>query len=100
MALKEVGRLITDSIRKSDLAARCQGGDFAILLPETSHIGATVQAKRFQKTVLKNPTLHKLGVTVMVGVSSMEETEVESPIDLIHSAEVVLERVKTGPFAL
>jgi diguanylate cyclase (GGDEF)-like protein len=100
LALKELGLMISENIRKSDLAARCQGGDFAILLPETSHIGATVKAKRFQKSVLKSPTLHRLGVTVQVGVSSMEETQVESAIDLIHSAEVVLERAKTGPFAL
>ncbi|MEK6776867.1 MAG: response regulator [bacterium] len=99
-ALKEIGRLISDSIRKSDLAARCHGDDFAILLPETSHIGATVQAKRFQKQVLKNPTLHELGVSVLVGVSSMEETEVQSIIDLIQAAEFDLERAKTGPFAL
>jgi two-component system cell cycle response regulator len=99
-ALQEIGRLITDSIRKSDLAARCQGDDFALLLPETSHIGATIKAKQFQKMVLKNPTLHKLGVTVLVGVSSIEETVVESPIDLIHAAEIELERAKTKPFAL
>lgn len=99
-ALQEVGQMITDSIRKSDLAARCHGDDFAILLPETSHIGATIHAKRFQKMVLKNPVLHKLGVSVLVGISSMEETEVKNPIDLIHAAEIELERIRTGPFAL
>ncbi len=99
-ALQEIGRLIKDFTRKSDLAARCQGDDFALLLPETSHIGATIKAKQFQKMVAKNPTLHKLGVTVLVGVSSMEETVVESPIDLIHAAEIELERAKTKPFAL
>jgi len=99
-ALRIIGRLINESIRKSDLAARCQGDDFAILLPETSLIGATVQAKRFQKLAFKNPTLHELGVSVQVGVSSMEETEVQSAIDLIHAAEIDLQRQKTGPFAL
>jgi diguanylate cyclase (GGDEF)-like protein len=98
--LEEVGRLISGSIRKSDLAARCQGGDFAILLPETSPIGATIQAKRFQNTARKSQLMHKLGVSVVVGVSSMEETEVEKPIDLIHAAEIELERLKIGPFAL
>ncbi len=99
-ALQMIGRLINESIRKSDLAARCQGDDFAILLPETSLIGATVQAKRFQKLAFKNPTLHELGVSVLVGVSSMEEIDVQSTIDLIHAAEIDLERQKTGPFAL
>ena len=100
LALQEVARTIADSIRKSDLAARCHGDDFAVLLPETSQIGATVKAKQLQKMVRKNPTLHELGVSILVGVSSMEETEVHSPVDLIHAAEIELERAKTGPFAL
>ena len=99
-ALREVARTISESIRKSDLAARCQGDDFAVLLPETSQIGATVKAKQLQKAVLRNPRLRDLGVHVLVGVSSMEETEVHSPVDLIHAAEIELERAKTGPFAL
>ena len=98
--LREVGRLVINTIRKCDVAARCLGDDFYILLPETNQSGSTIHVQRLLDCSNKNPLLHKLDISLFAGIATIEETRAEKPMDLIQAAEIELERSKNNSMSL
>jgi len=51
VVLKEIGRIIKESVREIDLACRYGGEEFALVLPETGPESAKVVAERIRKKV-------------------------------------------------
>src|SRR5262249_6007177 len=49
--LRRVGELLAGSVRQVDLAARCGGEEFAVIVPETDLDGALDLAERLRKTL-------------------------------------------------
>jgi diguanylate cyclase (GGDEF)-like protein len=49
--LSEIGRLLRERVRLSDLAARFGGEEFALILPFTAEDGALIAAERFRKAI-------------------------------------------------
>jgi two-component system, cell cycle response regulator len=94
--LAEVGRLIRESIRTEDVAARFGGEEFIAYLPERRADEALRAAERIRRTIEKEPLTHDgvtTGVTISIGVATFPEHggDIES---LIGRADKALYRAK------
>jgi diguanylate cyclase (GGDEF)-like protein len=71
-ALRHTAQLLTHQLRKSDLAARFGGEEFAVLLASTDHAGAHHLAEKVRAEVEHGRLVYdgaRLGVTVSIGVA-------------------------------
>ena len=85
VVLKEVSRVIKESVREIDLVARYGGEEFSILLPETDKKGALAVAERIRKKIevsVFKAYDETLKVTVSVGLAVY-------PIDASEASELV-----------
>ncbi len=109
--------LVGIGLRTADLVARYGGGEFAVLLPQTSRSGAEQVARSVLDAVAAlglahDASLTSLQVTVSVGVACYDEDsacwvppsaasrfaddlrDLSSPIDLVRSATMALQCAK------
>ena len=75
--LQAVARIITSCMRETDTAARVDGGEFAVILPETPASGAFWVAERIRSNVAKETFAlgeenHLFGCTVSIGIASAQ----------------------------
>lgn len=96
VVLKEIGRIIRESIREIDLACRYGGEEFAAMLPETPKEKAFVVAERIRKhiedTVFKAYD-ERLKLTVSIGVSAYPEDSANNT-GLVDAADEALYKGK------
>ena len=74
--LKEVARILDNTIRSGDVLARWGGEEFAILLPQTTIHQATRLAERIRSRISTQEIMHDsslLKTTVSIGVSARGE---------------------------
>ena len=92
--LREVAKVLNDSIRRPDIAARYGGEEFAIILPETDLKGALVLADRLRKYVEDldvNIDGEILKVTISLGITSYDPTKgKKSKVEIIEAADKAL----------
>ncbi len=95
--LCDVAAALQRSVRETDLVARYGGEEFAILLPRTPLAGALTVAERVWREVgaLHTGPQRSLTVTASLGVSSFPHQSVNSPEQLVHSADQSLYRAKS-----
>lgn len=67
--LSEVGALVHDNIRKSDMAARYGGDEFVIVLPNTSKSGALTLAKNLRDKLRSHDFLSAQGLNLRITAS-------------------------------
>jgi diguanylate cyclase (GGDEF)-like protein len=70
--LKEVARLIKNSIRKNDVAARYGGEEFTVILPDMNSEDAYIVAERIRESIEQHIFLmngHKITITISGGVA-------------------------------
>jgi diguanylate cyclase (GGDEF)-like protein len=79
--------------RRSDLAARTGGGEFALLLPETDERGGFLVAERLRRAVHRRLLDHAVPVTISFGLST-HPTHGEVPEELMRSAAHALSAAK------
>lgn len=94
--LKEVGRVVKESVREIDLVARYGGEEFSLILPETTREGAKVVAERIRDHVEKKIFKaydEELRLTVSLGLSMYPEDS-DNPKELIEKADVALYKAK------
>jgi diguanylate cyclase (GGDEF)-like protein len=79
--------------RRSDLAARTGGEEFALLLPETDERGGFLVAERLRRAVHRRLLDHAVPVTISFGLST-HPTHGEAPEELMRSAAHALAAAK------
>ncbi|TMB44456.1 MAG: diguanylate cyclase [Deltaproteobacteria bacterium] len=92
--LRAVGNAISRSIRVSDLAARYGGDEFAVILPQTPPEGAMRVCERLLRAISEAGFQDDSGkvcrVTASLGLAYYPADDVETPEDLVHSADGAL----------
>jgi diguanylate cyclase (GGDEF)-like protein len=97
--LKQVAEVVQDQIRQSDVAGRYVSEEFLVLCPSTDRASAQFLAERLRRRVAELSFTHEdeeFGVTISVGlvtVDGQNEFDVEA---IIQAAEQALESAKTG----
>lgn len=94
--LVEVGRIIRESIRLTDTAARYGGDEFAVVLPESDLGAAVVVAERIRERVARSPMRfgdHDIWTHVSIGVAEHERGLPAS--DLVARADQALYGAKS-----
>jgi diguanylate cyclase (GGDEF)-like protein len=97
-ALRHTAQLLTHQLRKSDLAARFGGEEFAVLLASTDRSGAEHLAEKVRAEVERGRLVHdgaRLGVTVSIGVA-VWPSDGRDPAALVAAADRALYAAKEG----
>lgn len=97
MVLAKIGKILKDCIRKSDLACRYGGEEFAVILPDTDVKKAKAVCERFRKIVAGHPFKHNLSqfnITISMGITSYNSFIDQSPIEILELADKALYQAK------
>lgn len=92
--LKEIGAMLTRTVRKSDLAARTGGEEFAVVMPGVSTDAATKSAERLRKQIASDPVAGLEGITASFGVT--ERREGDTAASLYSRVDSALYAAKDG----
>lgn len=98
--LKEMGSLLKQQFRATDLPARYGGEEFAVILPETDAVRAYTLAENLRLQTEKQVfaiNADKIPVTISVGVATVEYSERLAKLtetDLVLAADQSLYRAK------
>jgi diguanylate cyclase (GGDEF)-like protein len=97
--LKALGQLLDASAKRPmDIAARLEGGEFGILLPDTALEGALELAERIRLAVEETrvPSGESMtSVTISAGVITLIPSEDISAADMIVTAKTYLKTAKS-----
>jgi two-component system cell cycle response regulator len=96
LVLREFARRLISQLRIGDIAGRWGGEEFLVILPRTHLSGAVEVAERIRLTIAATPFYaagHDIVVTVSGGCALGPG---ESPMQLLHSADMRLYQAKSG----
>ncbi|MFC2170776.1 diguanylate cyclase [Calditrichota bacterium] len=95
VVLKELGAIITETLRRADFAARFGGEEFVLLLPETTREGIELVADRMRKKVEKfnfctntrmyGKTMRQ--VTISLGAAYYPDSRWTTAKEFLHAAD-------------
>jgi len=92
--LRAVGNVIAKSVRVSDIAARYGGDEFGVILVQTPPEGAMRVCERLLRAIseliLQDESGKNCRVTASLGLAYYPADDVETPEDLVHSADGAL----------
>lgn len=98
VALRDVARLIKESVREIDCVARFGGEEFAVILLDTDKNGAIMVAERICSKI-RNKKIkafdERLMVTVSVGIASFPQNTIYSDV-LMEVADKALYKAKVS----
>ena len=97
--LREVGRVIREHLRKSDMACRCGGDEFVLVLPGSSPVAALQRVEQIE-SALKAIELHHgdqllSGITVSAGIATAGQDGTTTR-ELLAAAQSALQSAKRG----
>jgi diguanylate cyclase (GGDEF)-like protein len=98
VVLNALGRLLLDSLRAGDFAARLGGEELLVVLPHTEEAGAMIVGERLRRLVAAWRGQHNgedLQVTVSIGAAEAEPGE-RLTQDLLSRADDALYAAKSG----
>lgn len=99
MVLREVGKILQNTLRESDFPARYGGEEFVVILPQTSEDHAWILAERIRTKIARTVfRFHEkqFRVTASIGVSGIRPCALTPINTLIDNADQALYRAKTG----
>jgi diguanylate cyclase (GGDEF)-like protein len=95
--LTEVGGILAEAVRESDILARYGGDEFVVVLPETPPSGALVIAERIRRAIESHCFLEAQGLAARIsasfGIASYPDHAL-TPEGLIQKADQAMYRVK------
>jgi len=97
--LREVGRILNDSLRSTDFGARYGGEEFAVILPQTVEEQAWILAERLRRHIGEVEFEFddkKFQVTASIGVATLRPGSLLKRKDLLRQADESLYRAKSG----
>jgi diguanylate cyclase (GGDEF)-like protein len=92
VVLTEVARRLKSAIRLDALAARLDGDQFAVLVPECDAEGGYQAAERIRAAVAASPVSPESQVTLSAGVATLEPADLKE--DIIQAAGAALHAAK------
>jgi len=103
-SLKQIARIIEESVRSFDRVARYGGEEFAVILPETVGLDALAVAERIRTRVAAQPVSLgrqdgvevKISITVSSGIATMLGAQETSVDEIIREADASLYVAKTS----
>lgn len=96
--LREVAKVIKNTIRESDIPARYGGEEFVIILPQTTNQQARILAERLRHNVASHQFKaegRKISITISLGVATAKPDLFSNPKELISQADQALYQAKT-----
>ena len=97
LVLADVGRILREWSRQTDLPCRYGGEEFTVILPETDLEGARVACERLRRMVAENRVQWRTGpiqTTVSIGIARNRAGTKDSIRKLIDRADEALYRAK------
>jgi diguanylate cyclase (GGDEF)-like protein len=91
--LQEVGRVLVENVRGTDVVARQGGDEFSVLLPESDEEGATMLARRIEEALASIEAADHAPVRASIGVAVFPQ-DGATPADLLEKADLDLRAVK------
>jgi diguanylate cyclase (GGDEF)-like protein len=91
--LQEVGRVLVENVRGTDVVARQGGDEFSVLLPEADVDGATLLAQRIEEALGAIEAADHAPVRASIGVAVFPQ-DGATPDDLLEKADLDLRRTK------
>ncbi len=95
--IKEIARVLTQSVRQVDFPARYGGEEFAVILPSVEAKGARVVAERLRKRVETHDFPGESGplhVTISVGVAEFDQEATYAASEIVREADKALYQSK------
>jgi two-component system, cell cycle response regulator len=86
--LRTIARVLSQTTRQSDFAARVGGEELAVLLSETPLFEAMQAAEKIRHAIAET------GITISIGVASMPHSHFAATEEMIASADAALYRAK------
>ncbi|ETR71955.1 MAG: Two-component response regulator modulated diguanylate cyclase [Candidatus Magnetoglobus multicellularis str. Araruama] len=99
--LKDIGILLTKSIREVDIAARYDGEEFAIILPYTDDTGAAIVGERL-RSIIASHAFNSSGdetsyfITVSIGVVTCQNNPLDKTSMVKIAKELMVSSWKAG----
>jgi diguanylate cyclase (GGDEF)-like protein len=91
--LQEVGRVLTENVRGTDVVARQGGDEFSVLMPGSSEEGAAMLAQRIEEALATIEAADHAPVRASIGVA-MYPQDGATPDDLLEKADLELRITK------
>jgi diguanylate cyclase (GGDEF)-like protein len=91
--LQEVGRVLVENVRGTDVVARQGGDEFSVLLPEADIDGATLLASRIEEALGAIEAADHVPVRASIGVAVFPQ-DGATPDDLLEKADLDLRLMK------
>jgi two-component system cell cycle response regulator len=97
MVLTETGKMLKRCVRRSDLACRYGGEEFALILPDTQTDKARMVCNRFREMVSKHDFIYnssRFQITLSIGIALFNHSNPRTPLNLISRADEALYQAK------
>jgi diguanylate cyclase (GGDEF)-like protein len=91
--LQEVGRVLVENVRGTDVVARQGGDEFSVLMPESDEAGAALLAHRIEEALATIAAADAAPVRASIGVAIFPQ-DGATPGDLLEKADLDLRATK------
>jgi diguanylate cyclase (GGDEF)-like protein len=95
--LREVGRLLSETLRSTDFTARYGGEEFVVILPQTAEEQAHILAERLRSIIAEARFVHEgeaFSITVSIGTAAMQPGALTKRKELLEKADKALYQAK------